>query len=253
MASQMASTTGAGAWRGDVALLAKVAALGLLAVITIVTASFWSMPPELWQNATLPTSITKLQQLERVLREFQSANEARVIAALAATYMYIQTFAIPGTIFMNLLIGALLGFRRGIVVAQICSTAGALACFAMSKTFGQRIVERFFFKYQVKLQAQLDRMGNQVVVSLIFLRMFPMTPNWAVNIICGHISISVPEFVIGFFFGLLPYNILTCKTGEVLKQLRNGDNVIDRWTTGCIALVAVCGLLLPHLLGSGSS
>ena len=55
----------------------------------------------------------------------------------------------------------------------------------MSKTFGQRIVERFFFKYQVKLQAQLDRMGNQVVVSLIFLRMFPMTPNWAVNIICG--------------------------------------------------------------------
>ena len=39
---------------------------------------------------------------ERVLREFQSANEARVIAALAATYMYIQTFAIPGTIFMNL-------------------------------------------------------------------------------------------------------------------------------------------------------
>ena len=63
MASQMASTTGAGAWRGDVALLAKVAALGLLAVITIVTASFWSMPPELWQNATLPTSITKLQQL----------------------------------------------------------------------------------------------------------------------------------------------------------------------------------------------
>jgi uncharacterized membrane protein YdjX (TVP38/TMEM64 family) len=51
-----------------------------------------------------------------------------------------QTFMIPGTIFMSLLAGALFGVVRGFVLVVLNATAGACSCFFLSKLVGRPLV-----------------------------------------------------------------------------------------------------------------
>lgn len=59
------------------------------------------------------------------------------------TKRYLQAFAIPGTIFMNVLSGALLGLKLGFALCQLHNTAGALLLYAQSKWLGKRLVQRY--------------------------------------------------------------------------------------------------------------
>lgn len=54
-----------------------------------------------------------------------------------ATYIFMQTFMIPGTIFMSLLAGALFGVVRGILLVVFTATSGASSCYFLSKLIGR--------------------------------------------------------------------------------------------------------------------
>lgn len=51
-----------------------------------------------------------------------------------------QTFMIPGTIFMSLLAGALFGVFKGLLLVVFNATAGASSCYFLSKLIGRPIV-----------------------------------------------------------------------------------------------------------------
>jgi len=51
-----------------------------------------------------------------------------------------QTFMIPGTIFMSLLAGALFGQLRGLALVVFAATAGASSCYFLSKMIGKPLV-----------------------------------------------------------------------------------------------------------------
>lgn len=64
----------------------------------------------------------------------------RFILGYCSTYIFMQTFMIPGTIFMSLLAGALFGVLRGLFLVVFNATAGASSCFFLSKLLGRPIV-----------------------------------------------------------------------------------------------------------------
>lgn len=51
-----------------------------------------------------------------------------------------QTFMIPGTLFLSLLAGALFGAIKGLLLVSFNATAGASSCFFLSKLIGKPIV-----------------------------------------------------------------------------------------------------------------
>lgn len=65
---------------------------------------------------------------------------AKFILGYCATYIFMQTFMIPGTIFMSLLAGALFGVIKGIFLVVFNATAGASSCYFLSKLIGRPIV-----------------------------------------------------------------------------------------------------------------
>ncbi|GMQ04326.1 hypothetical protein CsSME_00049779 [Camellia sinensis var. sinensis] len=73
-------------------------------------------------------------------------------------YIFMQTFMIPGTVFMSLLAGALFGIFKGVALVVFTATAGASSCFFLSKLIGRPLVfslwpdKLTFFQTQVKLQ-----------------------------------------------------------------------------------------------------
>lgn len=71
---------------------------------------------------------------------YANENPVQFIVVYCSTYIFMQTFMIPGTIFMSLLAGALFGVVRGIMLVVFNATAGASSCFFLSKLIGRPIV-----------------------------------------------------------------------------------------------------------------
>lgn len=65
---------------------------------------------------------------------------ARFTLGYCSTYIFMQTFMIPGTIFMSLLAGALFGVAKGVILVVFNATAGASSCFFLSKLIGRPLV-----------------------------------------------------------------------------------------------------------------
>lgn len=55
-------------------------------------------------------------------------------------YIFMQTFMIPGTVFMSLLAGSLFGVFRGVALVVFAATAGASSCYFLSKLIGRPLV-----------------------------------------------------------------------------------------------------------------
>lgn len=71
---------------------------------------------------------------------YAQLHPAKFILGYCSTYIFMQTFMIPGTIFMSLLAGALFGVVRGLFLVVFNATAGASSCYFLSKLIGRPIV-----------------------------------------------------------------------------------------------------------------
>lgn len=118
------------------------------------------------------------------LETYTSDYTPQVLVGYFTVYIFMQTFMIPGTIFMSLLAGALFGVVRGMVLVVFAATAGASSCFFLSKLIGKPLVFSFwpdkltFFQAQVRFKEimAVNQLLNLVFWCLMFyvLRCFPM-------------------------------------------------------------------------------
>lgn len=89
------------------------------------------------------------------LEGYTSDYTIQVLVGYCAVYIFMQTFMIPGTIFMSLLAGALFGQLGGLALVIFAATAGASSCYFLSKLVGKPLVfslwpdKLMFFQKQV--------------------------------------------------------------------------------------------------------
>jgi uncharacterized membrane protein YdjX (TVP38/TMEM64 family) len=85
----------------------------------------------------------------------------QVLVGYCAVYIFMQTFMIPGTIFMSLLAGSLFGQLRGVALVVFAASAGASSCYFLSKMIGKPLVfslwpdKLSFFQKQVTARPTL--------------------------------------------------------------------------------------------------
>jgi uncharacterized membrane protein YdjX (TVP38/TMEM64 family) len=104
----------------------------------------------------------------------------------------LQTFSVPGTIFLNVLCGALFGlpvaFTMTIAVSGFVTntqrlskagTLGASSAYFMSSLLNLKgIVERFAPSRLQLFRDQIEKHRDSLFFYLLFLRISPMLPNW---------------------------------------------------------------------------
>ena len=66
---------------------------------------------------------------------YTSDYTAQVLLGYCMVYIFMQTFMIPGMVFMSLLAGALFGVFKGVALVVFTATAGA-SCYFLSKLIG---------------------------------------------------------------------------------------------------------------------
>jgi len=137
-----------------------------------------------------------------------------VLTVFLCAYVFMQSFAIPGSIVFSLLSGPLFGPIRGWCLVCFATTTGAIACYFVSDLFMRRILlARFPARVSFLEQKVLENSDN-IFYFLLSLRMSPLLPNWFINAASPVAGIPLRKFAAATFVGLMPINFLHVQAGE---------------------------------------
>ena len=166
-----------------------------------------------------------------------------LIAALAymALYTVVVALSLPAGAVLTLAGGLLFGIPWGIVFTVIGATAGATALFLIARSaFGDALKERA----GPFLAKMADGFQKDQFNYLLFLRLVPAFPFWAVNLAPALLGMRLAPYVLATALGIIPGTTIFSLFGAGL-----GD-IFDRG--GEVSLKSVLNpTLVAALIGMG--
>ncbi|KAG9340837.1 hypothetical protein JZ751_020029 [Albula glossodonta] len=156
-----------------------------------------------------PSDLEELRELAELLQFYKTEHTGYVLLLFCSAYLYKQSFAIPGSSFLNMLAGALFGPWEGLLIACLLTTVGSTNCYFLSRTFGKHYIMRSF----------PDKVG----------------------------MLQRKMFFFSVFIGLIPYNFICVRTGAILSEISSLDDIFS-WGTLLQLLAIACVALVPGAL-----
>ncbi|XP_068428760.1 transmembrane protein 41A-A [Clinocottus analis] len=194
-----------------------------------------------------PSDLEELRELAELLQFYKMEHTGYVLLLFCSAYLYKQSFAIPGSSFLNILAGAIFGPYQGLLLACVLTTVGSTMCYLLSKAFGKCYITNLFPDKVSLLQGKIEENRDCLFFFLLFLRFFPMTPNWFLNMSAPIVNIPITFFFGSVFIGLLPYNFICVQTGVMLSEVASLDDLFS-WERLLQLLAIACMALLPGAL-----
>ncbi|CAA87776.1 Transmembrane protein 41 homolog [Caenorhabditis elegans] len=194
-----------------------------------------------------PRNLEDAKQLGRVLSKYKENNYSVVLCGVIVVYVFLQSFAIPGSIFLTILSGYLFPFYVAIVLVCSCSATGAAICYTISKLFGRSFVLQKFPERIAKWQDDLSKHRDDFLNYMIFLRVTPIVPNWLINIASPVLDVPLAPFFWGTFLGVAPPSFLYIQAGSTLEQLSH-TSVAWSWSSIVLLTGSAILSLAPILL-----
>ncbi|KAJ6693617.1 hypothetical protein OIU85_004398 [Salix viminalis] len=224
------------------------AALGVFFVFsTGLFCIYLIMPAADYGKLKLPRTISDLRSLKDNLATYASEYPAQFILGYCSTYIFMQTFMIPGTIFMSLLAGALFGVVRGLFLVVFNATAGASSCFFLSKLIGRPLVNWLWPEKLRIFQSEIAKRKEKLLNYLLFLRITPTLPNLFINLASPIMDIPFHIFFLATLLGLIPASYITVKAGLALGDLKSVKDLYDFKTLSVLFLIGSISIV-PTLL-----
>uniref|UniRef100_A0A9L0ISC2 Transmembrane protein 41A n=1 Tax=Equus asinus TaxID=9793 RepID=A0A9L0ISC2_EQUAS len=172
----------------------------------------------------------------------------RPVLAVDATAPRAATGLRRGHWRQNVLAGALFGPWLGLLLCCVLTSVGATCCYLLSSIFGKQLVVSYFPDKVALLQRKVEENRNSLFFFLLFLRLFPMTPNWFLNLSAPILNIPVVQFFFSVLIGLIPYNFICVQTGSILSTLTSLDALFSWGTVFKLLAIALVALVPGTLI-----
>jgi len=196
----------------------------------------------------LPGKMDDAKAIGRVLSRYKNDYYYELMSAMFITYIFLQTFAIPGSIFLSILLGFLYPFAVALLLVCTCSALGATGCYFISYLIGKPLVNKYLRERKDKWQKTVDGHRGNLFWYILFLRVTPFLPNWFINIVSPVIEIPASIFFTATFVGVAPLSTIAIQGGKTLYQLSEAKELMFSTET-LIFMFAVAVLsLLPIYL-----
>ncbi|KHJ94358.1 SNARE-like domain protein [Oesophagostomum dentatum] len=223
----------------------KVAVISGLFIIfaSLLFAIYWSFPELEDEHRKLfkyPRNLEDAKNLGRVLSYYKDEHILAVFLGVMIVYIMLQSFAVPGSIFLTILSGYLFNFFVALLLVCFCSATGASICYLISYLVGRDLVMRNFPERIEKWQDDIAKHKSDLLSYIIFLRVTPFLPNWFINIASPVLNVPLPHFFIGTFLGVAPPSFLYIQAGSTLEQMVH-TNVA--WNLNSILLLTFFAVL----------
>ncbi|XP_072448381.1 transmembrane protein 41B isoform X1 [Chiloscyllium punctatum] len=213
-------------------------------VMYLVYRNFPELDEEEQKTIVIPKDMDDAKALGKVLSKYKDTYYVQVLVAYFTTYIFLQTFAIPGSIFLSILSGFLYPFPLALFLVCLCSGLGASFCYMLSYLVGRPIVYKYLTERATKWSQQVDKHREHLINYIIFLRITPFLPNWFINITSPVINVPLGVFFIGTFLGVAPPSFVAIKAGTTLYQLTTAGEAVS-WNSVFVLMILAIVSLLP--------
>jgi uncharacterized membrane protein YdjX (TVP38/TMEM64 family) len=185
-------------------------------------------------------TIENLKTNRDLLESFYQDNNLIMIGGYIAIYMMIGLFLLPGSTFLSIGAGVIFGPALGIMVVNIGSTLGATLAFLVSRYLLQDWIEKRFSK---KIQSVNDNLCENPANCVLFLRLVPLFPFFAVNISLSLSQVPLKYFFFGTMIGTLPATFVYVNAGNNLASINSFSDLMSRGILGAFTLLGILVLV----------
>jgi len=205
------------------------------------------MSPEDASHFKFPRTLEDAKELGQVLSRYKEQYYAQVLGGFISTYIFLQTFAIPGSIFLSIISGFLFPFYLALSAVCFCSATGASFCYLLSYLVGRKLVKHYLPERAAQWSAKVETHRGNLLSYIVFLRITPLLPNWFINIVSPVIGVPLLPFWVGSFIGVAPPSFVFIQAGTTLQHM---TSTMDPITAESVCLLVLFALLslLPVLL-----
>ena len=191
----------------------------ILGVIAAALAGFYFSGGEKW---LLPATYQALYQ----------ENPLQTAGLFFAIYVLVTALSVPGAAVMTLIGGAVFGLTSGLLLISFASSIGATLAFLMSRTLLKDWVQAKFGGYLGTINKGMEKDGS---FYLFTLRLIPVVPFFAINLLMGLMPISAFRFYWVSQLGMLAGTAVFVNAGAQL---------------GSLETLSLSGILNPQLIGA---
>ncbi|XP_023859020.1 transmembrane protein 41B isoform X2 [Salvelinus sp. IW2-2015] len=234
--------TGGGSARMSLLILLSVFTCAA-SVMYLVYRNFPELNNDEMATIKIPKDMDDAKALGTVLSKYKDTYYTQVLVAYFTTYIFLQTFAIPGSIFLSILSGYLYPFPLALFLVCLCSGLGASFCYMLSYLVGRPVVYRYLTERAQKWSQQVDKHRDHLINYIIFLRITPFLPNWFINITSPVINVPLGVFFLGTFFGVAPPSFVAINAGTTLYKLTTAGEAVSWNSLIVLGVLAVLSIL----------
>uniref|UniRef100_A0AC35GNA0 Uncharacterized protein n=1 Tax=Panagrolaimus sp. PS1159 TaxID=55785 RepID=A0AC35GNA0_9BILA len=215
-------------------------------VLYLIYRNFPELDADEKQHFKYPRNLDDAKVLGRVLSKYKDEHYYTVLIGVGAIYIVLQSFAIPGSIFLTILSGYLFPFFTALTLVCCCSAGGAAVCYCLSFLVGRKLVATYFPERVAQWQKEIQKHQENLFNYMVVLRVTPVLPNWFINIASPVIGVSITPFFWGTFFGVAPPSMLFIQAGTTLQEMVNA-NVMWSWKSIIMIIGTTIIAILPVL------
>ncbi|MDB9916239.1 FAD-dependent oxidoreductase [Pseudomonadales bacterium] len=213
--------------------------IALLALIAALVAGFFIL--DLGQYLTLDYIKSQQAQLDGLV----AAQPLVIAAAYFLIYVLVTAVSLPGAAIMTLAAGAMFGLWWGLLLVSFASTIGATLAMLVARFVLRDQVSRRFERQINGINKGVEREG---AFYLFTLRLVPLFPFFAINLIMGLTKISVPVYFVVSQVGMLAGTLVFVNAGTQLAQVESLAGIISPELLLSFALLGVFPLLGKKLV-----
>ncbi|EPQ54303.1 hypothetical protein GLOTRDRAFT_111626 [Gloeophyllum trabeum ATCC 11539] len=228
----------------------KMALVFVVSTLVLGGTLWLALPPldeEDRPTLRIPKSFEQLQALNELLKKYRDIYPFRIVVCFVTTYLFVQAFSLPGSMYLSILGGAMWGVPIALPLACTCVATGASLCYLISAAFGPALLT--LPKFAARLESFSEKLASQranLLSFLIVLRIAPLPPHWVVNVLCPHLGIGLPLFWVSSWLGIFGVTVIHTTIGGGLDQMTSSkDFHLISWKNFFLLATIVAGVLIP--------
>lgn len=161
-------------------------------------------------------TLESLARHHAALLAFVGANPIAAWLVYVGLYVLVTGFSVPGATVMTLAGGVLFGTIIGALGSVIGATTGAAAIFLATRTALGEPLRARAGPWLMRLEAGFRRDAFNY---LLTLRLIPIFPFFAVNLVPAFLGVPLRTFVLATFLGIIPGTVVFTSIGAGLGDL----------------------------------
>ena len=184
------------------------------------------------------------------LQAWQAAHQGALAVLFFGAYVAVTALSLPLAVWMTLAAGALFGFWKGLVIVSFASTLGATLAFLAARYLLRDWVHGRMGRRADAIDAGMRRDGAFYLFSL---RLIPIIPFFAVNLLMGLTPIRTLTFYLVSQAGMLAGTAVYVNAGTQLARLDSLSGIVSPPLLVSFALLGlfpwVARMLLDRIRG----